>query len=228
MTLVSDAQKIFRAGVAAVEPGRAVRRNLRRRGSVLRVGTVPLRLGRGGSVRLVAIGKAAGAMLDAAARVVGPTSPALAVTPRGFPGAHAGLPTLFGEHPVPRDRQFPSWAAALPLRELRRARGRGPLPHLGRRLRGCRTPGGRTHARGPFPNDRDPAGFGNPDRVDECGPSTPLSDQGWTARLGRLARSIRDAGPLRRRRGRSRRHRLRPDRPRSVDVPYCGLGRPSI
>jgi len=106
MTLVSDAQKIFRAGVAAVEPGRAVRRNLRRRGSVLRVGTVPLRLGRGGSVRLVAIGKAAGAMLDAAARVVGPTSPALAVTPRGFPGAHAGLPTLFGEHPVPRTGSF--------------------------------------------------------------------------------------------------------------------------
>src|SRR5208282_2691211 len=105
--------KIFRAGVAAVDPGRAVRRNLRRQGSDLHVGTRSLRVGHDGSIRLVAIGKAAGAMLDAAAQAVGPSSSALAVTPRGFPRARAGLPTLFGEHPIPGGGSFRAGRALL-------------------------------------------------------------------------------------------------------------------
>ncbi len=113
MTLVSDAKKIFRAGVAAVEPGRAVRKNLRRQGSDLHVGTRSVRVGHDGRIRLVAIGKAAGAMLDAAAQVVGPSPSALAVAPRGFPRAGAGLPTLFGEHPIPGSGSFRAGRALL-------------------------------------------------------------------------------------------------------------------
>jgi glycerate 2-kinase len=113
MTLVSDAKKIFRAGVAGVEPGRAVRRNLRRRGSVVRVGGRPLRVGPNGSVRIVAIGKAAGAMLDAAGPVLGARSATLAVTPRGFPAARHGFRTVFGEHPVPETGSFRAGRALL-------------------------------------------------------------------------------------------------------------------
>jgi glycerate 2-kinase len=113
MTLVSDAKKIFRAGVAAVEPGHAVRRNLSQQGSGLRVGTHPFRLDPDGTVRLVAIGKAAGAMIDAASEVLGTSCPALAVTPRGFPGARGGDSTLFGEHPVPGTASFRAGRALL-------------------------------------------------------------------------------------------------------------------
>ena len=85
MTLASDAQRIFRAGVSAVEPGRAVRANLRRRGVIVGVGTHALRVGAGGTVRIVAIGKAAGAMVDAATQVVGRPHEAIAVPARGYP-----------------------------------------------------------------------------------------------------------------------------------------------
>ena len=106
MTLASDARSIFRAGVAAVDPARAVRANLSRSTSGLRVGRHPLSTGPRESVRLVAVGKAAGAMLDAAARIVGRGVEGIAVTPRGFPGPHSGLPVLFGEHPVPGAGSF--------------------------------------------------------------------------------------------------------------------------
>lgn len=106
MTLASDAEKIFRAGIAAVDPTRAVQNNLRRRGSTLRVGSRSLSLVRGGRVRLVSIGKAAGAMLDAAARALGDSTPALAVAPRGYPGSREARSTVFGEHPVPGAGSF--------------------------------------------------------------------------------------------------------------------------
>jgi len=106
MTLASDAEKILRAGISSVDPARAVKKNLRRQGSAIRVGTRSLHVGPGGTVRLVALGKAAGAMLDAAARAVGRSSEALAVTPWGYPGSREGLPTLFGEHPVPGAGSF--------------------------------------------------------------------------------------------------------------------------
>ncbi|MGA8091394.1 MAG: DUF4147 domain-containing protein [Thermoplasmata archaeon] len=113
MTLVSDAERIFRAGVSAVEPASAVRANLRRRGATVRVGAHSLRIGPGGTVRLVAVGKAAGAMVDAAARAVGRSCEALAVTPRGYPGSRTGLPVLFGEHPVPGPGSFRAGRALL-------------------------------------------------------------------------------------------------------------------
>jgi hydroxypyruvate reductase len=113
MTLVSDADRIFRAGVSEVEPARAVRAYLRRRRTVVRVGTHSLRLGPGGTVRIVAIGKAAGAMADAAARMVGEPREAIVVTPRGYPGARTGLPVVFGEHPVPGAGSFRAGRALL-------------------------------------------------------------------------------------------------------------------
>jgi glycerate 2-kinase len=120
MTLGSDAERIFWAGVSAVSPARAVRNNLHRRGSVVRVGVRSLRLGHGGTVRIVAVGKAAGAMVDAAAQVAGEPSEAVAVTPRGFPGSREGLRTLFGEHPVPGVGSFRAGRALLEF--VRRSR----------------------------------------------------------------------------------------------------------
>lgn len=113
MSLASDAERIFRAGVSAVDPATAIRRNLRRQGSGLRVGARSLRLVPGGNVRLVALGKAAGAMLDAAASVVRRRSPALGVTPRGYPASRSGLPVLFGEHPIPGPGSFRAGQALL-------------------------------------------------------------------------------------------------------------------
>ena len=101
MTLASDAERIFRAGVSAVDPARALRRYLRRRGRTIRVGSRSLAVSPGGTIHLVSIGKAAGAMLDAALRLTGPASPTLAVTPRGYPESRESGVTLFGEHPVP-------------------------------------------------------------------------------------------------------------------------------
>ena len=101
MTLASDAQRIFRAGVSAVEPGRAVRASLRHRGATVRVGMHSMRVGPGGIVRIVAIGKAAGAMVDAATQVVGRPYEAIAVPARGYPCSRTGVRVLFGEHPVP-------------------------------------------------------------------------------------------------------------------------------
>ena len=101
MTLASDARRIFRAGVSAVDPARAVRRTLSRRGSTIRLGTRSYPLAHRGAVRFVAIGKAAGAMVDAATRAVGGSCEAVAVTPRGYPAPGRDVRTLFGEHPVP-------------------------------------------------------------------------------------------------------------------------------
>jgi glycerate-2-kinase len=113
MTLASDAERIFRAGVSAVDPARAVRTNLRRRGATVYVGRHSFRLGPDGTVRLVAIGKAAGTMVGAAARAVGRSSEALAVVPRGYPGSGSGLSLLRGEHPVPGAGSFRAGRALL-------------------------------------------------------------------------------------------------------------------
>ncbi|MGP8158435.1 MAG: glycerate kinase [Thermoplasmata archaeon] len=113
MTLASDAERIFRAGVSAVEPARAVRANLRRQGTIVHVGSHSLRLSPEGTVRIVAIGKAAGAMADAAASVVGRHREAIVVTPRGYPCSRTGLPVVFGEHPIPGVGSFRAGRALL-------------------------------------------------------------------------------------------------------------------
>jgi glycerate 2-kinase len=106
MTLDSDARRIFRAGVLAVDPARAVRANLRRQRGGLLAGTRRLSTGPGGTLRLVAVGKAAGAMLDAAVTVAGRPCEGIAITPHGFPRGHSNRPVYFGEHPVPGAGSF--------------------------------------------------------------------------------------------------------------------------
>lgn len=101
MTLASDALAIARAGIHEVNPARAVRRNFIRTQLGFRLGGHRLRPGPGGQVRIVAVGKAAGAMADAAARVVGSPLSGIAVTPRGYPVPRSAVVGVFGDHPVP-------------------------------------------------------------------------------------------------------------------------------
>ena len=101
MPLASDALRIARAGIRAVAPRPAVRRTLvLRRGSAY-LGGHALPTGPGGRVVVLAIGKAAAAMADAATGVLGPDVEGLVVTPRGYPRPGGGLPVRYGEHPVP-------------------------------------------------------------------------------------------------------------------------------
>jgi glycerate 2-kinase len=101
MTLDSDARRIAAAGVRAVRAGPAVRHALRRRGRTVSVGARSLPVAPGGTVHVVALGKAAGEMADAARSVLGPTTPGVVATPRGYPAPRSGLRVVFGEHPVP-------------------------------------------------------------------------------------------------------------------------------
>jgi glycerate 2-kinase len=113
MTLVSDALAIARAGIRAADPGRAVRREVRRGPGGLALGASSLRPGSGGRVHLVALGKAAGAMVDAAAGVLGPAALGIAITPRGYPAPRSTIPVVYGDHPVPRRASFRAGAALL-------------------------------------------------------------------------------------------------------------------
>jgi glycerate 2-kinase len=113
MTLASDARAIARAGIRAVDPGRAVGRAFLRAPGGFRVGRHRLRVGPGGSVHLVAVGKAAAAMVDAAARVVGRPVHGIAITPHGYPAPSSDVPALFGDHPVPRASSFRAGTALL-------------------------------------------------------------------------------------------------------------------
>jgi len=113
MTLASDALAIARAGIRAVDPSAAVRRVLSRTRRGARVGRTSLVLGSGGRVHVVAVGKAAGAMADAACGVLGRDVVGLVATPRGYPAPRSGLPVHFGEHPVPAAGSFRAGAAVL-------------------------------------------------------------------------------------------------------------------
>lgn len=106
MTLVSDALAIARAGVHAVDPGAAVRRNLRRSALGYEVGGRLLRLGPHGRLAIVALGKAASAMADAAAAVARGRAKGLVVTPRGYPAPKGAFEVVRGEHPVPGPGSF--------------------------------------------------------------------------------------------------------------------------
>ncbi len=106
MSLASDARAIALAGIRAVRPDIAVRRVLMCRGPRIRVGTHALRVGPAGRVHLVAMGKAAGAMIDAAAAIVGRNALGLAIPPRGYPAPRSVLPVVYGEHPVPGPGSF--------------------------------------------------------------------------------------------------------------------------
>jgi glycerate 2-kinase len=113
MTLASDALGIARAGVRAADPAAAVRRLVTARRDGLRVGDALLPVPVGGRVHLLAIGKAAAAMADAAARIAGPEALGLVVTPAGSPVPRSSLPVRFGEHPVPGAGSLRAGAALL-------------------------------------------------------------------------------------------------------------------
>ena len=106
MTLASDAFAIARAGIRSVDPGTAVRHTFRRSRAWLELGARRIPLSPAGRIHLIAIGKAAGAMIDAAIAVAGPGADGLAVTPRGYPPPRASIPTLYGDHPVPGRGSF--------------------------------------------------------------------------------------------------------------------------
>jgi glycerate 2-kinase len=101
MTLASDARAILRAGVGAADPVRAVRSVVRRRSNGLSVGGHPLVPGRGGQVRVVGLGKAAAAMADAAAALIGPDVTGLVAVPRGYPAPRSAVRVVWGDHPIP-------------------------------------------------------------------------------------------------------------------------------
>ena len=107
MSLASDARAIARAGVAAVEPGVAVRRTLeveaRRWGAAGRSRPLPP----GANVHVVAVGKAAGAMSEAAAQLLGERfGTGIAVLPEGSPAPGGAFRVLRAGHPVPDAGSF--------------------------------------------------------------------------------------------------------------------------
>jgi glycerate 2-kinase len=102
VTVRSDALAIARASIRAVDPRRAVLRSLRRSGSGLLVENRRVPLAFGERVHVVAVGKAASAMADAAASRLGPlVAEGLVVHRRGDPPPQCGWPEIFGAHPVP-------------------------------------------------------------------------------------------------------------------------------
>jgi glycerate 2-kinase len=113
MTLASDALAIARAGIRAVDPATAVDRALARTSSGLRIGRTRLAVRSGSRVHLVAVGKAAAAMADAAHRLLGRDVRGIVATPLGYPAPRSGLPVHFGRHPVPGTASFRAGAAVL-------------------------------------------------------------------------------------------------------------------
>jgi glycerate 2-kinase len=102
MPLASDAGAIARAGVRSVQPATGLRRILSVRGGNVRVGGAPWAAADHGTVRLVALGKAAGPLIDAASRILGEyRGDAVAAIGRGYPRPKAPARILVGEHPVP-------------------------------------------------------------------------------------------------------------------------------
>ena len=105
MTLASDALAIARAGIAAVDPGRAVRGAIRVDAGRLSIGGRLLPARMTGPVHPVAFGKAAAAMLDAAATALGPRlGTGIAVVRSGNPVPRTPVELIESDHPVPTDR----------------------------------------------------------------------------------------------------------------------------
>lgn len=102
MTLESDALAIARAGIAAVRPDAAVRRSLKARARALLVDGAGMRLSGAARVHLIAFGKAAAAMEDAAEEIVGHRfAGGFAVLRDGDPPPRGAIDVRYGEHPVP-------------------------------------------------------------------------------------------------------------------------------
>lgn len=122
MTLASDSAGILRAALRAADPRVAVRRALHLRPGRLGLpGGRVLRLPPGSRVHLLALGKAAGPMADAAVAVLGRRfAGGIAALREGTPPPLAAVETLRGEHPVPgggsvrAGRRLLAYAGAIP------------------------------------------------------------------------------------------------------------------
>lgn len=102
--LRADARAIFDAGVAAVEPGRAVRAHLAVEGGLLRAGAETLPLPRG-PLLVVGMGKAAVPMAAAVEAVLGDrVADGLVITKTGHGGALGRVRVAEAGHPVPDAR----------------------------------------------------------------------------------------------------------------------------
>jgi glycerate-2-kinase len=106
-------ERIFRAGVASADPGRALGRALRRRED----GALELDdefLSPGTSLHVLAAGKAASGMAHALAEIAGADVAAgCVVTPAGQGSAPGGWALHEGSHPVPDERSAQAGRAAL-------------------------------------------------------------------------------------------------------------------
>ena len=105
MTLASDALAIARAGIRGVDPRGRVAGVIQAMPGGVRIGGRRLALVDGASVRPVAVGKAAAAMVDAALDALGPhAGPAIAVIRAGNPRPSDPVEVLESDHPVPTER----------------------------------------------------------------------------------------------------------------------------
>ncbi|EQD51828.1 hydroxypyruvate reductase, partial [mine drainage metagenome] len=111
--LKRDAIAIARAGVAGVDPYRAVARAIRRRGRTLEIGPYRLDLPSGSHLHVVGLGKAASAMADAALDRLGPGVSGIVATARGYPRPRHGIRCVWGSHPVPDRRSRAAGRALL-------------------------------------------------------------------------------------------------------------------
>lgn len=102
MSLVSDALGIARAGIRACEPGPALRRAIAVRARRVRIEGDDWSAAVPGGVHVLALGKAAGPMVDAASVRLGRSlGRSLAAAPRGYPSPTTAARTVWGDHPVP-------------------------------------------------------------------------------------------------------------------------------
>jgi glycerate 2-kinase len=121
--LRTAAQAIFREALLAADPYRLVRRQLRLRGDVLEAAGVRHRLG-GGRVALVAVGKAAAPMAQAAEEAIGDRLGEAVAVSTTDDGRLARVKLLQASHPVPDARGL---AAAAAVEALARGLGRHDL-----------------------------------------------------------------------------------------------------
>ncbi len=123
--LRADARRIFGAGVAAVDPERAVRSGLARAGGAVLAGGRRFPVLRGGRLLLVGLGKAAGPMLAAAEEVLGDlVTEGIGVTRRGQGTPLSRCRLLEAGHPVPDE------AGLAAAREVERLVGAAAEPDL--------------------------------------------------------------------------------------------------
>src|SRR3984893_14363244 len=111
------ARRIFHETLAAINIPLAMQRKLVREGSLLRCGQLAVDLSRFEKIRVVAIGKAAHAMLDGLKACLPPdfSFTGIASAPVSPVNAHPGIQYFVGGHPIPNED---SWNAAKAILEM--------------------------------------------------------------------------------------------------------------